>query len=148
MPNSPLTHGKIRKRMKARAMSQHRKTSSKPRLENLNLPSCEIRTDRFRFAGHRNHAIISLPPQPDSSPVIIPPHLLEADTLTRLLEDFVTREGTDNGDDTPLSTRVEKARSALAKGDAVIVFNPLDEQCALMLKNEVPRELMAEWQAE
>jgi uncharacterized protein len=80
--------------------------------------------------------------------VIISPHLLAADTLTRLLEDFVTRDGTDNGDDTPLSTRVEKARHALTKGDAVIVFNPLDEQCGLMLKTDVPQELMTEWRAE
>lgn len=74
--------------------------------------------------------------------------MLEAETLTRLLEDFVTRDGTDNGDDTSLETRVERARRALAKGDAVIVFNPLNEQCGLMLKNEVPRELMEEWKAE
>lgn len=76
--------------------------------------------------------------------MIIPPELLEAETLTRLLEDFVTRDGTDNGDDTPLATRVERARRALAKQEAVIVFNPLTEQCALMLRHEVPPELLAE----
>ncbi|MGH8492207.1 MAG: YheU family protein [Moraxellaceae bacterium] len=74
--------------------------------------------------------------------MIIPPDMLELDTLNRLLEDFVTRDGTDNGDDTPLATRVERARRALSKGDALIVFNPLSEQCALMLKGEVPRELL------
>lgn len=74
--------------------------------------------------------------------MIIPPQMLEADTLTRLLEDFVTRDGTDNGDDTPLATRVERARRALDRQDAVIVFNPLNEQCALMLKSEVPKEFL------
>ena len=74
--------------------------------------------------------------------VIIPPQLLEADTLTRLLEDFVTREGTDNGDDTPLSVRVERVRRALTRGEAVIVFDPLSEQCQLMLKRDVPPELL------
>lgn len=73
--------------------------------------------------------------------MLIPHHLLEADTLTRLLEDFVTREGTDNGDETPLQTRVERARHALLKGQALIVFDPDSEQCQLMLKEEVPREL-------
>jgi uncharacterized protein YheU (UPF0270 family) len=74
--------------------------------------------------------------------VIIPPQLLEADTLTRLLEDFVTRDGTDNGDDTPLSVRVERVRRALTRGEAVIVFDPLSEQCQLMLKRDVPPELL------
>ncbi len=75
--------------------------------------------------------------------MIIPPHLLDADTLTRLLEDFVTRDGTDNGDDTPLPARVERVRAALARGEAVIAFDPLSEQCALMLKQDVPQEWLA-----
>ena len=41
--------------------------------------------------------------------MLIPHDLLEADTLNNLLEDFVTREGTDNGDETPLDVRVERA---------------------------------------
>lgn len=72
--------------------------------------------------------------------MLIPHDLLEAETLTALLEDFVTREGTDNGDDTPLATRVERARHALKRGEAVIVFDPESQQCQLMLKVEVPGE--------
>lgn len=53
--------------------------------------------------------------------MLIPHDLLEAETLTRLLEDFVTREGTDNGDETPLDTRVARARHALEKGRALIL---------------------------
>jgi len=79
--------------------------------------------------------------------VIIPPHLLDPDTLIRLIEDFVTREGTDNGDDTPLTARVQRVRHALDKGVAVIVFDPLSEQCQLMLKHDVPRELLDETEA-
>lgn len=77
--------------------------------------------------------------------MIIPPHLLEAATLTRLIEDFVTRDGTDNGDDTPLEKRVERVRHALQNGVAVIVFNPLSEQSELMLKQDVPKDLLQEW---
>lgn len=76
--------------------------------------------------------------------MIIPPHLLEPETLNRLLEDFVTREGTDNGDDTPLHERVNRVRPALDRGVAVIVFDPLSEQCQLMLRQDVPRELLEE----
>ncbi|AYC33604.1 YheU family protein [Pseudomonas cavernae] len=72
--------------------------------------------------------------------MLIPHHLLEAGTLTRLIEDFVTREGTDNGDDTELETRVQRVRRALEKGEAVIVFDPESEQCQLALKRDVPRE--------
>ena len=72
--------------------------------------------------------------------MLIPFDLIEADTLNNLLEDFVTREGTDNGDDTPLDLRVERARHALKRGEAVIVFDPESQQCQLMLKSEVPKE--------
>lgn len=40
--------------------------------------------------------------------MLIPAELLQADTLTALIEDFVTRDGTDNGDETPLETRVAR----------------------------------------
>jgi len=72
--------------------------------------------------------------------VLIPSNMLEADTLTRLIEDFVTRDGTDNGDETPLPTRIQRVRRALDKGEAVIVFDPESQQCQLALKREVPKE--------
>jgi uncharacterized protein YheU (UPF0270 family) len=76
--------------------------------------------------------------------MLIPHDLLEAETLTRLLEDFVTRDGTDNGDETPLPTRVERARRALEKGQAVIVFDPDSQQCQLVLRSEVPKEWLVD----
>ena len=72
--------------------------------------------------------------------MLIPHRMLEADTLTRLIEDFVTREGTDNGDETPLPVRVERVRLALDQGQAVIAFDPYSQQCQLMLKQDVPKE--------
>ncbi|MGE8498718.1 MAG: YheU family protein [Pseudomonas sp.] len=72
--------------------------------------------------------------------MLIPADLLEADTLSRLIEDFVTRDGTDNGDETPLETRVARVRRALDKGEAVIVFDPESQQCQLALKRDVPKE--------
>lgn len=76
--------------------------------------------------------------------VLIPYQLLEADTLTRLIEDFVTRDGTDNGDETPLETRTERVRHALNRGEAVIVFDPESQQCQLALKRDVPKEWLQE----
>lgn len=72
--------------------------------------------------------------------MLIPYHLLEADTLTRLIEDFVTREGTDNGDETPLATRMQRVRQALESGEALIVFEPDSQQCQLMTRRDVPKE--------
>ncbi|GLK88132.1 YheU family protein [Pseudomonas turukhanskensis] len=72
--------------------------------------------------------------------MLIPQEMLEADTLTRLIEDFVTRDGTDNGDETPLETRVARVRRALDKGEAVIVFDVESEQCQLAMKRDVPKE--------
>ncbi|KOP55226.1 hypothetical protein OX90_07115 [Pseudomonas coronafaciens pv. porri] len=72
--------------------------------------------------------------------MLIPYDQLEPDTLTRLIEDFVTREGTDNGDETPLPTRVLRVRHALTKGQAVIFFDLESQQCQLMLKHDVPKE--------
>ena len=72
--------------------------------------------------------------------MLIPHAMLEADTLTRLIEDFVTREGTDNGDETPLETRIARVRRALQKKQAVIVFDAESGQCQLALRDQVPRE--------
>lgn len=74
--------------------------------------------------------------------MLIPYDQLEPDTLTRLIEDFVTREGTDNGDETPLQTRVLRVRHALTKGQAVIFFDLESQQCQLMLKHDVPKEFL------
>ncbi|MCJ0974445.1 YheU family protein [Pseudomonas sp. PS1] len=76
--------------------------------------------------------------------MLIPHDQLEPDTLTRLIEDFVTRDGTDNGDETPLNTRVERVRHALEKGLAVIVFDPDSGQCQLALRRDVPREWLGD----
>lgn len=73
--------------------------------------------------------------------MLIPYDQLEPETLTRLIEDFVTRDGTDNGDETPLQTRVLRVRQALAKAQAFIVFDLDSQQCQLMLKHDIPKEL-------
>jgi uncharacterized protein YheU (UPF0270 family) len=80
-------------------------------------------------------------PPPLPIAMLIPYEQLEADTLTRLIEDFVTRDGTDNGDDTPLETRVLRVRQALARKQAFILFDFESEQ--LLARHDVPAELLA-----
>lgn len=72
--------------------------------------------------------------------MLIPYEQLEADTLTRLIEDFVSRDGTDNGDDTSQETRTLRVRQALGKGQAVIFFDLESQQCLLLPKHAVPKE--------
>lgn len=76
--------------------------------------------------------------------MLIPHTLLDTEVLQNLIEDFVTREGTDNGDDTPLTTRVERVRYALDRYQAVIVFDADTQQCMLALAEDVPKEWLDE----
>lgn len=72
--------------------------------------------------------------------MLIPFNQLSEETLTALIEDFVTRDGTDHGDLTPLHTRIERVRYALEKKQAVIVFDVESQQCQLCLRHDVPKE--------
>jgi uncharacterized protein YheU (UPF0270 family) len=76
--------------------------------------------------------------------MLIPFEQIEVDTLTRLIEDFVTRDGTDNGDETPLQTRIERVRHALDNKQAVIVFDVESQQCQLCLRRDVPKEWLTD----
>ncbi len=55
--------------------------------------------------------------------MIIPHEMIEPETLENLIEEFVSREGTDNGYDEALSTRVAQVLSRLKSGEMVIVFD-------------------------
>lgn len=76
--------------------------------------------------------------------MLIPHTLLDPDTLQRLLEDFVTRDGTDNGYDASLEQRVERLRRQLENGDVLIVFHPETAGASLALRRDVPAELLQE----
>jgi uncharacterized protein YheU (UPF0270 family) len=75
--------------------------------------------------------------------MLIPYDLLEPETLRRVVEDFVTRDGTDNGDDTPLETRVALVMRALDRKEAFIAFDAENQQCQLMHRRDVPPDWIA-----
>ena len=57
--------------------------------------------------------------------MLIPPERLDPDTLNALLEDFVTRDGTDNGYvDVEMADKVSVVKAQLQNGKVVIVFDP------------------------
>ena len=78
-------------------------------------------------------------PSDDSPPPLqIDPTQLSAGALDGLIEEFVTREGTDYGAvEQSLDSKKRSVRRQLERGDIVIVFDVASESC-----NIVPRELL------
>ena len=64
--------------------------------------------------------------------MIIPHHMLSPEALHRVIEAFITREGTDYGEhDIPLVTKVLQVRKQLDEGTAVIVYDQETESCTM-----------------
>ncbi|MEJ2361358.1 MAG: YheU family protein [Gammaproteobacteria bacterium] len=73
--------------------------------------------------------------------MIIPYNELSSDALQSLIEDFVTRDGTDYGQDE--FSMQEKAAQLLARlesGDLLITYNEETQNCGLITKDEFRRE--------
>lgn len=70
--------------------------------------------------------------------MLIPYTELEPTTLDALLDDYVTREGTDNGHFTSLEDRKVKLMKLLEKEEAFITYNHQHEQPCLISRSEVP----------
>ena len=71
--------------------------------------------------------------------MIIPHDELHPDTLQALVEEFVTRDGTDYGEqEATLSQKVSAVKQRLTVGDAVILFSESTGQC-----NIVPRNILS-----
>jgi uncharacterized protein YheU (UPF0270 family) len=70
--------------------------------------------------------------------VIIPAEALSPDTLDALIEEFVTRDGTDYGDhETDLATKVSQVKDLLARKEVVIIFNEATEQAGIVHKDQI-----------
>ena len=69
--------------------------------------------------------------------MIVPWQQLAADTLQNLIEEFVTRDGTDYGEsEIPLTTRVEQVQRQLHSGEVVIWFDSVTESVTLMTRRD------------
>ncbi|HLV48739.1 MAG TPA: YheU family protein [Aliidiomarina sp.] len=67
--------------------------------------------------------------------MLIPWQDLEAETLTRLIEQFVLMEGTEYGEhDVSLETKVAQVRRLLKSGDAIIVWSELHDSVNIVPK--------------
>ena len=69
--------------------------------------------------------------------MVIPPNQISRDALIGLIEEFITREGTDYGHvDLDLSMKVDQVTHQLDKGDIVIIFDSTTESVNLMTKQQ------------
>ena len=70
-------------------------------------------------------------------PIIVPWKDIPAATLDNLIEEFVTRDGTDYGDTEILTaTKVEQVRQQLKRGEASVVFDEATESVGVMGKEQ------------
>ena len=66
----------------------------------------------------------------------IPYQELEAETLRAIIEEFISREGTDYGEhEYSLEQKVQQVRNQLERGDIVLNFDPETESCDLQAVN-------------
>jgi uncharacterized protein YheU (UPF0270 family) len=65
--------------------------------------------------------------------MIVPWQQLSADALRGLIEEFVTRDGTDYGEvEVPLAQRVEQVMARLRRGEAQILFSESTGECSIV----------------
>ena len=71
-------------------------------------------------------------------PIIVPWKDLPPDTLHNLIEEFVTRDGTDYGDtEIPTATKVKQVREQLKKEQVFVVFDETTESVSVLSKEQL-----------
>lgn len=69
--------------------------------------------------------------------MIIPYQQISPDALQGLIEEFITREGTDYGEtEISLEQKVSQVERQLARGDIVIVFDVASESVSILTKHD------------
>lgn len=69
--------------------------------------------------------------------MIIPYEQISSDALQGLIEEFITREGTDYGvEEVSLSTKVEQIKQQLKRREIVVVFDPATESVSILLRRD------------
>jgi uncharacterized protein YheU (UPF0270 family) len=69
--------------------------------------------------------------------MIIPYEQISADALQGLVEEFITRDGTDYGEvEFSLEQKVKQVERQLARGDIVIVFDSASESVSILTRHD------------
>ena len=88
-----------------------------------------------------------------TDPIQIPYEQLSDTALTGVLEEYITREGTDYGMiERGVESQLDKARALLKSGKVIIVFDEVHERCqiveARLLNNPVSKIQLPEKEGE
>ena len=76
--------------------------------------------------------------------MIIPFNAVSEEALNGLIEEFVTREGTDYGhSETSLEQKVQQVRAQIKSGKVLIVFSEATEQVDLITKDQFNQRVQA-----
>ena len=76
---------------------------------------------------------------PEEGVIRVPYDRLSADALYGIIEEFISREGTDYGDyNYSFDDKKEQVREQIRRGLVVILFDPVGETCQLALANQLP----------
>jgi len=74
--------------------------------------------------------------------MIIPHRQLQPATLDALIEEFVTRDGAVHGhSEVPLESQVKAVRRQLDCGLAAVVFDPEEETCTIVLRDQLSQHV-------
>jgi uncharacterized protein len=77
--------------------------------------------------------------------VLVPSEAISAGALEALIQEFVTREGTDYGlREYSLDEKVQSVRKQLERGDVVIAFDLEQQSATLVLRKQLPAALFEE----
>ncbi len=72
--------------------------------------------------------------------MIIPPHEIPPATLANLLEEYITREGTDYGEvELSLADKISRLRPQVLRGEVLIVFDEHSQCVNLVKREDLPR---------
>lgn len=81
--------------------------------------------------------------------MIIPYEQISPDALQGLIEDFITREGTDYGEtEVSLDHKVAQVKRQLVRGDIVIVYDAPSETVSILTKQDAHSITSNEQQAD
>lgn len=73
--------------------------------------------------------------------MIIPHTEIPADTLNALIEEFVTRDGTDYGEhEVSTERKIQQVLNQLEQQQIFIVYSELHETCTLKTKHDLGRD--------
>ena len=76
---------------------------------------------------------------PEEGVIRVPYDRLSADALDGIIEEFISREGTDYGDyNYSFDDKKEQVREQIRRGLVVILFDSVGETCQLALANQLP----------